>query len=215
MGSYEMAVRYNPLEMNYRNVLNGIYLKMAVITLNKNSESIKGDLPDFFTHEQATIWLTNAIIGAEQVQGLYPKDYHSPFTLGQAYHLLDGISNKDMSKDAIKCYKRAITLHPFMFKLRDKLAQIYVEKGHYQEAIQELKEAIRITPAHPVPYINLSNILIKLGRYEDARKTCNRILELTGSANSKYNEYAKNKLEFLSKSQATGPPARTTQSGRE
>jgi tetratricopeptide (TPR) repeat protein len=94
-----------------------------------------------------------------------------------------------------------------MFKLRDKLAQIYVEKGHYQEAIQELREAIRITPAHPVPYINLTNILIKLGRHEDARKTCNRILELTGSASSKYskyNEYAKNKLEFLSNLQDIG-----------
>ena len=196
--NYEMAVRYNPLEMNYRNVLNGIYLKMAVITLNKNDDSIKGDLPDFFTHEQAKIWLANAIIGAEEVQRLYPKDYHSPFTLGQAYHLLDGISNKDMSKDAIKYYKRAITLHPFMFKLRDKLAQIYVEKGHYQEAIHELKEAIRITPANPIPYVNLTNIFIKLGRHEDARKTCNRILELGGSVNSKHNEYAKDKLEFLS-----------------
>jgi tetratricopeptide (TPR) repeat protein len=85
-----------------------------------------------------------------------------------------------------------------MFKLRDKLAQIYVEKGHYQEAIHELKEAIRIKPANPVPYINLTNIFIKLGRYEDARKSCNRILEL-GSADSKYNEYAKDKLEFLKK----------------
>jgi tetratricopeptide (TPR) repeat protein len=159
-------------------------------------------------------WLTNTIIGAMELQRLYPKDYRSAFTLGQAYHLLDGILNKDMSKDAIKYYKRAITLHPFMFKLRDKLAQIYVEKGHYQEAIQELKEAIRITPGNPVPYINLTNLFIKLGRHEDARKSCNRILELTGSVNNKYNEYAKNKLEFLSKPQATDPPARTTQSGR-
>jgi tetratricopeptide (TPR) repeat protein len=117
-----------------------------------------------------------------------------------------------MSKDAIKYYKRATTLHPFMFKLRDKLAQIYVEKGHYQEAIQELREAIRITPADPVPYINLTNILIKLGRHEDARKTCNRILEL-GSANSKYNEYAKNKLEFLSNLQDIG--GTNTSGGRE
>ncbi|MBO1224701.1 MAG: O-antigen ligase family protein [Candidatus Scalindua sediminis] len=239
MGSYEMAVKYNPLEINYLNVLNNVYLKMAAISLNKKGNNIppaflhrggesrgsrgtlrkqevggmEKDLAGFSTparqsrsggQEQATMWwLTNTIIGAMELQRLYPKDYRSAFTLGQAYHLLDGISNEDMSKDAIKYYKRAITLHPFMFKLRDKLAQIYVEKGHYQEAIQELKEAIRITPGNPVPYINLTNILIKLGRHEDARKTCNRILELTGSASSKYNEYAKNKLEFLSKSQAT------------
>ena len=90
---------------------------------------------------------------------------------------------------------------PICFRL---LAQIYVKKGHYQEAIHELKEAIRIKPANPVPYINLTNIFIKLGRYEDARKSCNRILELGGSANSKHNEYAKNKLEFLSNLQDIG-----------
>jgi tetratricopeptide (TPR) repeat protein len=280
VGSYEMAVRYNPLEINYLNVLNNVYLKMAAISLNKNRNNIphtaflhrggesrgsrgtlrkqevwgmeedligfstheqalnkngnniiarshsggEKDLPGFSTparqsrsvgQEQATMWwLENTINVAMELQRLYPKDYRSAFTLGQAYHLLDGILNKDMSKDAIKYYKRAITLHPFMFKLRDKLAQIYVEKGHYQEAIQELKEAIRITPGNPVPYINLTNLFIKLGRHEDARKSCNRILELTGSVNNKYNEYAKNKLEFLSKPQATDPPARTTQSGR-
>jgi tetratricopeptide (TPR) repeat protein len=151
-------------------------------------------------------WLTNTIIGAVELQRLYPGDYRSAFTLGQAYHLLDGISNKDMSKDAIKYYKRAITLHPFLFKLRDKLAQIYVEKGYYQEAIQELKEAVRITPGNPVPYINLTNLFIKLGRHEDARKSCNRILKLTGSVNNKYNKYAKNILESLSKPEVTDPP---------
>ncbi len=203
--NYKMAVKYNPLEINYRNVLNNVYLKMAA-TSKAPTERGKAELSSGGPvrtawpggQEQTAMWLANTIIGAKETQRLYPKDYRSAFTLGQAYHLLDGISNKDMSKDAIKYYNRAITLHPFMFKLRDKLAQIYVEKGHYQEAIHELKEAIRITPANPVPYINLTNIFIKLGRYEDARKSCNRILEL-GSADSKYNEYAKDKLEFLKK----------------
>jgi len=211
--NYKMAVKYNPLEINYRNVLNNVYLKMAA-TSKASTDKAPTDKAELSSggpvrtawpggQEQTTMWLANTIVGAKEVQRLYPKDYRSAFTLGQAYHLLDGISNKDMSKDAIKYYKRATTLHPFMFKLRDKLAQIYVEKGHYQEAIHELKEAIRITPANPVPYINLTNIFIKLGRHEDARKSCNRILEL-GSTNSKSNEYAKDKLEFLSNPQDVG-----------
>jgi hypothetical protein len=207
VGNYEMAVKYNPLEMNYRNILNNVYLKMAAISLNKDNNNIpdrphsdrEEALPGLSTQEQTVMWLTNTIIGAKETQRLYPQDYRSAFTLGQAYHLLDGISKKDMSKDAIKYYKRAIMLHPSLFKLRDKLAQIYVEKGHYQEAIQVLNEAIHILPSNPVPYINLTNIFMKLGRYEDARKSCNHILELPGAENNKYHEYAKNKLEFLSK----------------
>ncbi len=48
MGSYEMAVKYNPLEINYRNVLNNVYLKMAVTSLNKDSNNTnKEALSDF------------------------------------------------------------------------------------------------------------------------------------------------------------------------
>ncbi len=39
---------------------------------------------------------------------------------------------------------------------------------------------------------------LKLGRYDDARKLCNRIVNLTGDANNTYNKYAKEMLELLS-----------------
>ncbi|MFQ5965421.1 MAG: O-antigen ligase family protein [Candidatus Scalinduaceae bacterium] len=201
--SYEMAVKHNPLEANYRDVLNGIYLKMAVTNLNKKSDITAEESPVSFSREQAVMWLTKTIIGANEVQKLFPMDYRSAFTLGQAYHVLNNISDKDMSKDAIRYYKRAITLHPFKFELRDKLAQLYFEKGQLQESIQELKEAIRIAPANPKPYINLANIFTKLGRNEEARRSYNRILELTGPRNDKPKEYARNMLEHLSKTLST------------
>ena len=90
--SYEMAVKNNPLALNYCNVLNGIYLKMAETGVNKDSKEITEGLTNIFSREQTTIWFAKAIDGAEQVQKLYPRDYHSAFTLGQAYHLLDKIS---------------------------------------------------------------------------------------------------------------------------
>ena len=167
--SYEMAVKYNPLSLNYNNVLNGIYLKMAAIGISKESERNTEGMPDIFSREQTTMWFANAIAGAEEVQNLYPRDYHSAFTLGQAYHLLDKISDEDMSKDAIKYYKRAAMLHPFKFEFRNKLARLYVEKGRYEDAIHELKEAKSIAPSNQASYLNLAKVFMNdRERYEEA-----------------------------------------------
>ncbi len=167
--SYKMAVKYNPLSLNYNNVLNGIYLKMAAIDISKDSERNTEGMPDIFSREQTTMWFANAIEGAEIVQKLYPADYHSAFTLGQAYHLLDKISDEDMSNNAIKYYKRAVTLHPFKFEFRNKLARLYAEKGRYEDAIHELKEAKSISPSNHASYLNLAKVLINdRERYEEA-----------------------------------------------
>lgn len=167
--SYEMAVKYNPLALDYRNVLNGIYLKMAIIGISKDRERITDGQTNIFSHRQTTMWFVNAITGAEEVQKLYPGDYHSAFTLGQAYNLLDKMSDKDMSKEAIKYYKRAITLHPFKFMYRNKLARLYAEKGRYEDAIHELKEAKSIEPSNQASYLNLAKVFMSdRERYEDA-----------------------------------------------
>ena len=167
--SYEMAVKYNPLSLNYNNVLNGTYLKMATIGISKDSERDTEGMPDIFSREQTATWFANAIEGAEQVQKLYPADYHSAFTLGQAYHFLDKISDEDMSKDAIKYYKMAITSHPYKFKYRNKLARLYAEKGRYEDAIHELKEAKSISPSNQASYLNLAKVFMNdRERYEEA-----------------------------------------------
>ena len=168
--SYEMAAKYNPLVLYYRNVLNRIYLKMAVISISKDQESITEDQPNTISREQQTTMLiTSAIAGAEEVQKLDPGDYYSAFTLGQAYHLLDKMSDEDTSKDAIKYYKKATTLRPFKLEFRAKLAQFYSEKGQYEDAIHELKEARNISPENQASYINLAKVYMNDNeRYEDA-----------------------------------------------
>ena len=242
---------------------------MAAIGTSKDPESIMEGLPDIFSREQTTMWFANAIDGAETVQKLYPKDYHSAFTLGQAYHLLDKISDEDMSNNAIKYYKRTAMLHPFKLEFRNKLARLYAEKGRYEDAIHELKEAKSIVPSNRAPYLNLAKVFMndgeryeeaeaillefieknpdskisdiyrllsyiylktakwekvliqsdriiqleqgdleaykyaimansRLKRFEDARKLCNLILDLTGSGNNTYSKYAKEMLEVLS-----------------
>jgi len=180
--SYETAVKYNPLSLDYNNVLNGIYLKMAAIGFSKYNGGDTEGMTDIFSREQTTMWFTNAIDGAEKVQKLYPEDYHSAFTLGQAYHLLDKMSSlrlhntvktdqgreEDMSENAIKYYKRAAMLHPFKFEFRNKLAQLYAEKRRYEDAIYELKEAKSIAPSNQASYLNLAKVYMNdRERYEE------------------------------------------------
>jgi len=174
--SYEMAVKNNPLALNYRNVLNGIYLKIAETDVNKDNKKIAEELPNLFSREQTTMWFAKAIYGAEKVQKLYPRDYHSAFTLGQAYHFLDKMSparlpgmDKDMSNEAFKYYKIATALHPFKFEFRNKLARLYAEKGQYEDAIHELKEAKSIAPSNQAAYLNLAKVFMNdRERYEEA-----------------------------------------------
>jgi len=274
--SYEKAVKYNPLSLNYNNVLNGIYLKIAETGTNKNNKEIAEELPNLFSREQTSAWFAKAIEGAERVQKLYPGDYHSAFALGQAYHILDKISparlsgrDEDMSKEAFKNYRIATTLHPFKFEYRNKLARLYAEKGQHEAAIHELNEAKSIAPSNQAAYLNLAKVFMndreryeeaeavllefikknpdneiidiyrllsfiyvkttkwekvlsqsikiiqidredlevhkyaimanfKLEKYDDARRLCNRILDLTGEADNTYNKYAKEMLALLS-----------------
>ena len=174
--SYETAVKYNPLSLNYNNVLNGIYLKIAEAGAKKDSKEIAEELPNIFSRKQTTIWFTKAIDGADKVQKLYPRDYHSAFTLGQAYHILDKISparlsgrDEDISKEAFKNYRIATTLHPFKFEYRNKLARLYAEKGQHEDAIHELNEAKVISPSNQAAYLNLAKVFMNdRERYEEA-----------------------------------------------
>jgi tetratricopeptide (TPR) repeat protein len=167
--SFEMAVSLNPFALSYQHILNDVYLKMAKIAIIKGRVGGTKNMPGNYTHEQVTSWLTNAINGAEKIQRLYPGDYSSVSTLGQAYYFLDKISDKDMSNEAIKHFKRAIMLQPLQFEYRNTLAQLYADKGRYNDAINEINNAKRILPGDPAAYINLAKVHMRDNkRYGDA-----------------------------------------------
>lgn len=157
-------------------MLNGIYLKIAETGANKDSKEIAEGLPNIFSCEQTTIWFTKAIDGADKVQKLYPRDYHSAFMLGQAYYILDKVSparlsgrDEDVSKEAFKNYSIATTLHPFKFEYRNKLAQLFAEKEQHEAAIHELKKAKSIASSNQAAYLNLAKVFINdRERYEEA-----------------------------------------------
>lgn len=174
---YKMAIKHNPWEINYLNSLNTVYIQKAVASLKNKPAKTDGSMADSPAYKQTEMWLSNAISGAKEVQDLYPGNYNSAFILGYAYQHLGNITNKDTQKESIKYYKQAITSHPFMFMYRNNLASLYSTKGHYKEAVRELRAAIKIAPSKAISYINLSKIFIKDNeRYTEALET---LLEFT------------------------------------
>ncbi|KHE90468.1 MAG: hypothetical protein SCABRO_03853 [Candidatus Scalindua brodae] len=78
------------------------------------------------------------------------------------------------------------------------LSFIYVKTTKWEKVLGQSMKIIQINSddleAHK--YAIMANF--KLEEYDDARKLCNHILNLTGQTNNTYNKYAKEMLELLS-----------------
>ena len=69
-------------------------------------------------------------------------------------------------------------LRPFKLEFRSKLAQLYAEKGQFENAIPELKEAIYISPGSHDTYLNLAKVYMNDNeRYEDAKAVLLEFIE--------------------------------------
>jgi hypothetical protein len=88
------------------------------------------------------------------------------------------------------------------------LAKVYKENGEHryfenQNRIHNEDMAVsRELPGLGVylwfVFANARMANLKRGRYDDARKLCNRIVDLAGDTNNTYNKYAKEMLTLLS-----------------
>ncbi|MFQ5787490.1 MAG: hypothetical protein ACE5H1_05865, partial [Thermodesulfobacteriota bacterium] len=78
------------------------------------------------------------------------------------------------------------------------LNHVYVKTAKWEEVLRLSKKIIQIDLKDLEACKNAITANIKLGRYDDARRLCNRIMDLSGSQNNKYSKYAKEMLELLS-----------------
>ena len=88
------------------------------------------------------------------------------FYIEVAYHANFGDTDK-----TVRMCNEWISTYPADFYPRVRLAAQYVDLGRYQQAAEQLREAIRLAPDNYVPYVNLFEIYLGLKRPDEARAT--------------------------------------------
>jgi len=77
-------------------------------------------------------------------------------------------------KEAVACFRKALALDPHFMKGYDNLGLSYEALAQYDEATGAYEEGIRLNKQRadpsPWPDLNLATLLIKLGKFEEARK---------------------------------------------
>ncbi|MFH2000714.1 MAG: fused MFS/spermidine synthase [Planctomycetota bacterium] len=98
-------------------------------------------------------------------------------------------------KEAMACLEEAVRLHPMHAKFRQHLAIAYSKEQRWDDAIRELKKSLDINQADLWARCNLADMLMQLGRKEEAREHYLKILEIDPD-----HRKAKKMIEKLSKS---------------
>jgi len=152
-------------------------------------------------------WFTQAMLNLGEVrerQGdfaaaltWYSRAGASPQWLGEAYarqgdRLFQG---KDLA-GAARAYESALQHHPAMTRARNNLAGVLSQLGRGEEAVAQLREAVRLEPENPDFQNNLGAELLRSGRIEEAVDCFEKALKLQpGLASAARNlEYARKRL---------------------
>lgn len=95
------------------------------------------------------------------------------------YWLVLGYYYKEakLYEEAIKAYKRAISIKPDFAEAYNFLGHVYIDLGMNREAIEEFKKSIKIKP-NVSAYCNLGHAYINLHMSREAIEACNKALEI-------------------------------------
>jgi len=92
-----------------------------------------------------------------------------------SYNML-GYSNRNLEnyEEAEKAFKKYIELIPDDPNPYDSYGEMLSKQGRYEEAIQQYKKALEIDPAFFASHMGISNNLIYLDRYDEAKTNCDK-----------------------------------------
>jgi DNA-binding winged helix-turn-helix (wHTH) protein/tetratricopeptide (TPR) repeat protein len=72
---------------------------------------------------------------------------------------------------AAQTYQEWIASYPHDYRAYLRLGTAYAEQGHYEKAAEITRESLRLAPDSFGPYANLTNFLLALQRFDEARQT--------------------------------------------
>ena len=89
------------------------------------------------------------------------------------------------NRGALHHFTRSTALRPDLGETHNNLGTAYSAKGRIDEAIEQFKEACRVTPHVPAIHVNLANALAAASRFAEAEQ---KYLELIGDLEKRHEE---------------------------
>jgi tetratricopeptide (TPR) repeat protein len=111
----------------------------------------------------------------DKLVAAYPKDERAHFNLGN-YHF----GQQDFAQ-AITHYKHATELAPDYSTAFNILGYAYRQNGDYSDAENAFKKYIELIPNDPNPYDSYAELLLKMGRFDEAITQYNKALAIESS----------------------------------
>lgn len=90
------------------------------------------------------------------------------------YHTTVG---KDLDK-AIESYRLLLATYPDDYAAHSNIGSLYRSKGEADRALSHLEEAVRLASMQPLGHLNLAGLYADSGRFDDARRSFEKVLEL-------------------------------------
>lgn len=186
-GVYDEAVNYFDKGIKLDKMNTDLYLAKGVALANSNKfDEAKTEFETALKINKglgaAYFHLGNlAIVNDDAAKGMenYNLAISNGFDEAQVYYCLgllhEGNGEYDM---AIRNYSKAVNKDPFRPDIRVRKAQIFVETGKYQEALQTLDELILANPDVFDGYHIKFEILTKLKQYDKANAVLAKAIEL-------------------------------------
>jgi anaphase-promoting complex subunit 3 len=138
--------------------------KLSFQVLRSVAPSWTEDL-DFYS---TVLWhLKDDVTLAHLAHDLTASDYLSPQTwcaIGNCFSI------QKLSREAIKCFRRACKLSPPLPQAFSLLGYEYIEAGEYVSALTAFNKALDIEPRHYLAWVGLGRVLEKEGDHEKALK---------------------------------------------
>jgi tetratricopeptide (TPR) repeat protein len=108
----------------------------------------------------------------DKLVAAYPNDERAHFTLGGYY-----FGQQDFAQ-AITHYKRATELAPDYSTAFNILGYAYRQNEQYSDAENSFKKYIELIPKDPNPYDSYAELLLKMGRFDEAITQYNKALSV-------------------------------------
>lgn len=111
----------------------------------------------------------------EKLVAAYPNDERAHFTLGGFY-----FGQQDFTQ-AINHYKRATELAPQYSTAFNILGYAYRQNEAYGDAENAFKKYVELIPNDPNPYDSYAELLLKMGRFDEAITQYNKALSINSN----------------------------------